>query len=168
MSAIDPSLLRIDKVIFIHHNQSKLIEKICEFRRESRKSVNFGERACSAEAKLYNDLTIVGTNGSLVLERYTCKLGRMHCQIVERYKALKNYGFPEPVGSTTMTSYNDRSASTANVCSSFKIKLPRRTHKLSTTFSFSLRVLVEAIVCVEKARYKFLIIIIILLLSTLM
>ena len=45
-----------------------------------------------------------------------------------------------------MTSFNDRSASTANFCSSFKIKLPRWTHKLSETLSFALRVLVEAIV----------------------
>ena len=45
-----------------------------------------------------------------------------------------------------MTSFNDRSASTANFCSSFKIKLPRWTHKLSKTLSFALRVLVEAIV----------------------
>ena len=33
---------------------------------------------CLAWAKLKNDLIIVGTNGSLVLERY--KLGWMHCQ----------------------------------------------------------------------------------------
>ena len=61
-------------------------------------------------------------------------------------KAFKNYGFPEPVGSTIMISFNDRSTSTANFCSSFKIKLSRQTHKLSKTFSFSLRVLLEAIV----------------------
>ena len=45
-------------------------------------------------------------------------------------KALKDYGFPEPVGGTTMMSFNDRSAWAANFCSSFKLKLLRRTHKL--------------------------------------
>ena len=53
-----------------------------------------------------------------------------------------------------MTSFYDRSALTANFCSSFKIKLPRRTHKLSKTFSFSLQVLVEAIVIVSTADVK--------------
>ena len=43
--------------------------------------MNFDERARSAEAKLENDLIIVGMIGSMVLERY--KLGWMHCQNFE-------------------------------------------------------------------------------------
>ena len=36
---------------------------------------------------------------------------------------MKKYGFPETVGNTTMTSFNDRSASTANSAQFFLIKL---------------------------------------------